>query len=60
MEQDIQKRLEQQRVAMDRAKADLDKRQQRKEEQLARERKRQATREWWGNPKAASTITWVH
>ena len=34
--------------------------QKEKEDKIARERERQATREWWGNPTASSTITWVH
>ena len=60
MQHIIQQQLEEQRAAMDRAKVDLDRRQERREEQLARECERQATREWWGNHMAASTITWVH
>ena len=60
MQRVIQQQLADQRAAMDRARADLDRKQQEKEEQLARERERQATREWWGNPTAFSTITWGH
>ena len=45
---------------MDRAKVDLDRRPLERKEQLAREHERQATREWWGNPTASSTITSVH
>ena len=45
---------------MDNARKELERKQQEKEETLAREKERQAAREWWNNPTSSSTITWVH
>ena len=45
---------------MTRAKKDLERQQEQRDNHPAREKQRQATREWWKTPSSSSTLAWVH
>ena len=45
---------------MQEAKRDLDKRQERKDQMLKKERQRQVAHQWWKQPTSSSTLAWVH
>ena len=47
-------------MRMNKARRDLNKHQQYMDNQLIRERERQATRQWWKTPSSSSTLAWVH
>ena len=52
--------MREQTERMNRARRDLDRRQQHKDNLLAKEKERQATRQWWKTPSSSSTLAWVH
>ena len=52
----VQEKLRAQTSRMLRAKQDLDRRQEQQDKQLAKEKQRQATWEWWKTPSSSSSL----
>ena len=56
----VQEKLRAQTARMHEARKDLDRRQEKRDKQLEKEKQRQATSEWWKQPSSSSTLAWVH
>ena len=60
VQREVQVQLASQRVSMGRARRELERQQLEREEVIRGERERHATRQWWSQLMASSTLTWVH